>query len=227
MEKIRYLYKITNVKNNKVYIGQTVQPEKRWYQHKNDSTRYKLSMTISRAIKKYGNESFIFEVIACCKSLEDANEVETLLVCQYESHVSTGKGYNISHGGTNGRRLPLSAEHKRKLSEIKKGKKLSEQHSQNISNALKGKPAHNKGKPRDEDIKQKISASMLGIVFSEEHRLALSKANVGKKHTEETKQKMRKPKSEEAKKNMSEARIKYLIGKLNGERSTVGPDSKP
>jgi predicted HAD superfamily Cof-like phosphohydrolase len=68
---------------------------------------------------------------------------------------------------------------------------------------------------------------MLGIVFSEEHRLALSKANVGKKHTEETKQKMRKPKSEEAKKNMSEARIKYLIGKLNGERSTVGPDSKP
>jgi group I intron endonuclease len=214
MEKIHYLYKITNVKNNKVYIGQTVQPEKRWYQHKNDSTRYKLSMTISRAIKKYGNESFIFEIIACCKSLEDANDTETLLVQQYESHVSTGKGYNISYGGSNGQRMPLSKEHKQKLSEIKRGQKLSEQHSENISKALKGKPAHNKGKQVSETVRQKISDSMKGIVFSEEHKQNLSIANTGKKHSEETKQKMKKPKSEETKKKMSEARKRYWATRI-------------
>ena len=30
---MHYLYKITNVINNKVYIGQTNSPNYRWYQH--------------------------------------------------------------------------------------------------------------------------------------------------------------------------------------------------
>jgi group I intron endonuclease len=226
MEKIFFLYKIVNTKNNKIYIGQTVQPEKRWNQHKNDSAKSNPSMSIARAIKKYGNENFTFELLAGCKTLESANEIEEYLIKQYESHVSTGKGYNISFGGLNAQRVPMSEQQKKILSEIKKGKKLSPQHIQNISNSLKGKPAHNRGQSRSTEVKNKISETMKGIIFSEEHKNNLSAALQGKKYSEETIQKMRKPKSEVAKLNMSKARKRYLENKKNNEsiknRGTLG-----
>ncbi len=95
---MHYLYKITNLINNKLYIGQTIQPTKRWYDHRNAAARP--VQIISRAIHKYGAHNFIFEVIATSKTQEDANLIEILLIQQYESHISTGKGYNTSLGGT-------------------------------------------------------------------------------------------------------------------------------
>lgn len=95
--RIRYIYRITNKVNGKIYIGQTVEPNKRWYQHRRDAAHP--TMIIHHAIKKYGADAFIFEVIASCKTWEDANEVETLLVSQYDSLVPNG--YNVSFGGMN------------------------------------------------------------------------------------------------------------------------------
>lgn len=99
--KFFYLYRITNLLNNKIYIGQSVNPRSRWYQHKNDASKSGPPMVITKAIKKYGNENFEFEVIATCKNQNDANDLETFLVEQYESHISTGMGYNVSFGGMN------------------------------------------------------------------------------------------------------------------------------
>ena len=54
-----YLYTITNLLNNKIYVGQTVRPKERWSQHKayakNNPVQY-----VHRAIKKYGPENFEF-----------------------------------------------------------------------------------------------------------------------------------------------------------------------
>jgi group I intron endonuclease len=95
--RIHYLYRITNKINGKFYIGQTVQPSKRWNQHRRDAANP--TMIIHHAIKKYGNEAFEFEIIAECKTWDDANELETLLVTQYNSLVPSG--YNVSLGGMN------------------------------------------------------------------------------------------------------------------------------
>jgi group I intron endonuclease len=97
--RIYFIYCITNLINNKNYIGQTVDPSSRWRGHRRDSANPKVP--IQFAIKKYGSHNFKFTIIASCKTQEDANELETLLVSQYESHVSTGKGYNATHGGMN------------------------------------------------------------------------------------------------------------------------------
>jgi len=97
-DKIYYLYRITNKINDKIYIGQSIDPIRRWYEHKRSASSNSC-MIISRAIKKYGNNVFIFEVIATCKTYEDANEIETLLVSQYNSLVPNG--YNVSLGGMN------------------------------------------------------------------------------------------------------------------------------
>lgn len=50
--QIFYLYKITNLVNNKIYIGQTNDPKQRWSHHKSDAN--KPIMAISRAMNKYG-----------------------------------------------------------------------------------------------------------------------------------------------------------------------------
>lgn len=97
--RIHYLYRITNKINGKIYIGQTVQPDKRWYQHKYMSAQDQPIMVISHAIKKYGNDAFDFEVIAGCKTWDDANDTETLLVSQYNCLVPNG--YNVACGGIN------------------------------------------------------------------------------------------------------------------------------
>ena len=96
-QKIWSLYKIINLINGKIYIGQTVQPEKRWYQHRRDAANPKYP--IHFAINKYGAHNFEFEVIASCKSQDDANCMEEELIKQYDSLVKNGKGYNISLGG--------------------------------------------------------------------------------------------------------------------------------
>jgi len=98
---MHYLYKITNQVNRKVYIGQAKNYNQRWRQHKQESKREQPRMIINRAMKKHGIDNFTFEIIASCKTLDDANEIETILVMQYESHISSNKGYNVSNGGSN------------------------------------------------------------------------------------------------------------------------------
>jgi hypothetical protein len=98
-DRIIYLYCVTNLINNKVYIGQTICPNKRWSQHKSHSKNPKAPFQF--AIKKYGFDNFKFEIIACCKGQENANHAETLLVEQYDSLITNNYGYNATYGGMN------------------------------------------------------------------------------------------------------------------------------
>lgn len=95
--RLIYLYTITNMINNKLYIGQSVKPNQRWSQHKayakRDTVQY-----IHRAMAKYGIDSFRFDIIATCRTEEDANELETVLIKQYNSR-NKQYGYNIAPGG--------------------------------------------------------------------------------------------------------------------------------
>ena len=57
------IYKITNMVNGKVYIGQAKDIEKRWKEHKREF-RYKRKekIVLYKAMKKYGFENFDFEI---------------------------------------------------------------------------------------------------------------------------------------------------------------------
>lgn len=56
-------------------------------------------MVIAKAIKKYGKENFKFEVLLPGIPIEEIDDYEIEYIKKYESHVSTGKGYNVSKGG--------------------------------------------------------------------------------------------------------------------------------
>ena len=52
---LMWIYKITNIQNNKVYIGQTIRPiEQRFHRHLNDALNNILDTHFARAIRKYG-----------------------------------------------------------------------------------------------------------------------------------------------------------------------------
>lgn len=99
-EVICGIYKITNQIDGKVYIGQSVNIQRRWKEHK---INYKVShdkqhnIYLYNAIKKYGLENFNFEIIEQC-SPEELDDREIYWIKYYESF-NKEKGYNLTRGG--------------------------------------------------------------------------------------------------------------------------------
>lgn len=91
------IYKITNILNNKCYIGQSIDIETRWLQHIYESKTLRHKYKIYLAINKYGIENFNFEVLEECpldnKMLDDRE------VYWIEFYDSFNEGYNMTRGG--------------------------------------------------------------------------------------------------------------------------------
>lgn len=89
------IYKITNTKNEKSYIGQSTNIEERWKQHKqaiqtSDKSWYPLARKESDGV-----DDFTFEVLQQCKA-EELDELEDYWVDYYKSYVN---GYNQTKDG--------------------------------------------------------------------------------------------------------------------------------
>ena len=87
-----WIYKITNIQNNKVYIGQTIRPIKdRFHRHINDAMNNILDTHFARAIRKYGKDNFIIEEIDFANNQNELNKKEQYWIRYYDSIYS---GYN-------------------------------------------------------------------------------------------------------------------------------------
>ena len=87
-----WIYKIINIQNNKVYIGQTIRPvEQRFQRHINDALNNILDTHFARAIRKYGKDSFKVEIIDTAQTQDELNQKEQYWIRQYDS---VNKGYN-------------------------------------------------------------------------------------------------------------------------------------
>ena len=86
------IYKITNLVNGKIYIGQSIHIERRWVEHCNPSS----NSVISKAIQKYGKDNFNFEVIKefSTQDFNKLDEYEDYYIHYYNSLVPYG--YNVS-----------------------------------------------------------------------------------------------------------------------------------
>lgn len=68
IDKSMIIYLITNLTNNKKYVGQTSETlSRRWTKHQYNA-RIGSQQAICRAIRKYGIEAFKIEVISECDS---------------------------------------------------------------------------------------------------------------------------------------------------------------
>lgn len=101
------IYKITNLLNNKCYIGKSIDIERRWKRHQSDSKTKNFPLYL--AIRKYGLENFKFEVIEECSEAE-LSTAEAKWISYYNSQ-DYDFGYNISEGGDSDRHfMKLSKE---------------------------------------------------------------------------------------------------------------------
>lgn len=91
-----YIYKITNKENKKIYIGQTVDFQKRMKEHKYGRNGGKNSI-IDRAYRKIGSEGFEEEIIDVAETQETADMLEKKYIEKFNS--LKPNGYNVLKGG--------------------------------------------------------------------------------------------------------------------------------
>lgn len=89
------IYKITNLINGKVYIGQTKDIKRRINEHQKQYASSRVSK-IRNAINKYGIQNFKIEILE--KDIENYNEREMYWISYYNS-TDNSCGYNITIGG--------------------------------------------------------------------------------------------------------------------------------
>lgn len=152
------IYKITNKINNKCYIGKTIRTlEKRWKVHVIHSKRPDDNLLFHRAIRKYGEENFLLEIIDTANNEKELNEKEKYWIEFYKSYLKEN-GYNLTKGGEGG---ALVGEALEKMKKSKKGKKHSERQknsgyvylkgiNKGEKNAMYGKKPVNAGKTMEE-----------------------------------------------------------------------------
>ena len=111
---MRYLYKISNLINGKVYVGQTYDFAQRKAGHVYRSKDLTNERPLYRSMRKHGIENFSFDIIEECVDSQ-VDEREKFWISHYDS-TNTNKGYNLEPGGKG-----CSDETRRKLSEVLKG----------------------------------------------------------------------------------------------------------
>ena len=154
------IYKITNKINNKCYIGQSIDINRRWLEHKNPNNWDRKSILYD-AFKKYDIENFSFEIIEECAQ-EELNEKEKYWIQYYNSYYN---GYNSTLGGDGTflydykKLVDLYLIHK----STKKVAEIADCHTHTVENALKTFNINAEGKKEKRPIKQ-IDPNTLKVI---------------------------------------------------------------
>ncbi len=144
-----HIYLVTNVLNEKQYVGQTII----------DKNKYGHGMALGRAYKKHGKEHFTYERI--CSGIDNfnlLNYLERFWIATFNT--IRPNGYNIESGGQ----------------DMKSCKKHSEETKQRLSLINQGENHPFFGKKHSEETKQKIRSSMIGRKHTEQAKLNMRAA---------------------------------------------------
>ena len=160
------IYKITNIVNDKIYIG------KHQTENIND-TYFGSGVALEKAIKKYGKQFFKKEILFIFDSEDEMNLKEREIVT--EAFIARKDNYNNAiggEGGSNFKGKKHTEETKRKLSQKAKNRIFSDETRKKISDG-------NRRRVLSEETKLKLSEKAKARFQNEEAR---------KKHSELMKQ---------------------------------------
>jgi group I intron endonuclease len=182
-------YKITNIINNKIYIGQTkLTVEQRFKEHYRTMQRGS-KYAIHRAIRKYGIDNFKIELLFEFNTREEVDKKEIELIAEYEC-LNKKKGYNTSKGGSGGDTLSY---HENKEEIFKK---------QTESREIFYKNNPDKNKKRIENLRKAYDANKQNVIncikqrwadddfkktYIENHSIGDKNPFYGKHHSDKTK----------------------------------------
>lgn len=191
-----YIYEITNLVNNKTYIGQ--------HTTTNLNDGYMGSGAgLLKAFKKYGKVNFKKEILLFAVNQVALNFFEKCLVT--EEFINERDNYNLREGGGGKGKLSIenilklkgrkmTEESKRKMSLAHKGKKLSQEHKRKIG--LNSRHAKKfLGKKHTEESKRKIGLAAINRKKSPESIAKIVAFHLGRKRSLETCSKISEKKS--------------------------------
>lgn len=150
------------------YVGQTKDFKTRERQWKCLKLRY-ANQLLTDDRERYGLDSFETKILIECPD-EELDYYEKKII--KELNTIYPSGYNANEGGTIS--FKCSDITKEKISKANKGE----------NNGMFGKTPWNKGLEWSDDIREKISKSLVGVKAGEKHPM------FGKHHSEEAKRKM-------------------------------------
>jgi group I intron endonuclease len=118
-----YVYRHTNIINNKIYIGKSNDPKGRWARHICDAKKNKNTgkqLLFHRAIIKYGSNNFTMDILSEHENNEEALKSETKFIELFDSN-NTKIGYNLTSGGEGVVGFVRTSEQRKKISERNSG----------------------------------------------------------------------------------------------------------
>ena len=218
------IYKIENLVNGKVYIGQSKHIKQRFEEHSSRLLKNKHeNLYLQRAWNKYGEENFKFEVIEECEE-EKLTEREQYWI-DYYGGINCDNTYNSKAPDdavmfSDDVRKRMSDTHKQNPNRYWLGKKRDKETIEKVRKTLLVK---NVDRVISEETRQKLSEAGKGRIVSEKTRQKLSFTLKNRVMSEETRKKMsesakkrkRFPMTEEHRQNLS----KSLKGKKKGPMS--------
>jgi group I intron endonuclease len=214
------IYKIQSIiKPNRIYVGSASDFYRRkrahlFYLNLNKHSNQKLQ----NHYNKYGKSDLLFSILISC-------DQEKLLSHEQFFIDTLSPYFNILKvaGSNFGYRFKVSPKRYEQLKIQNKGRKMSDETKIKMSIAKRGRPSPNQGKKMSQDQKMKISNANIGKPAWNKGKKATSEAcmhqsmgHLGKKRppfSEETKQKMRKPKSPDHRQK--------IINALTGRRASL------
>lgn len=154
------IYKITNITNNKIYIGSSSNLSKRYYYHLNILRNNKhYNIHLQRAYNIDGESSFKFDIVEYC-DFNILSEREEYYFNFFDT-LNDNYGYNIN---PNGDRPPSWT-----------GKKHTEETKIKMGNS-------SRGRIQTEYAKEIASITHKGKIISDDHKKILSEKNKGEKN---------------------------------------------
>lgn len=169
------IYCIINKINNKIYVGQAKDLNKRHKEHRHTLKKgVHRNQHLQKAYNKYGKENFFFKILMYCSN-DKLNENENFFIKVFNA-TSRDKGYNILEYATQN---PVETKEVReKISKANKGRPHTEEWKRKASywnsgerNAMYGKPGTWLGKKFTEEHKRNIAKAQYRDDIPDGHRL--------------------------------------------------------
>lgn len=187
------IYYAKNKINGKYYIGKTMKTLKDRKRRHISSVNNGSDLCFHRAIRKYGEENFEWNVLFESSNKNDLNKLEKFYINKYDTY---NNGYNLTYGGDGSSGRVLSNETKMKIgkantdpSEITR-RRMSDNHA-DFSDS--NNPMYGKHHTEEVRIKmRKNHADFSGSNNSMYGKYGKDNPNYGKKRTEESKIKISK-----------------------------------
>lgn len=136
------IYTITNIINNKLYVGHTTNFKKRFSKHLNTLRRdIHANSHLQNSWNKYGESNFKFEILENCEE-KFLYSVENYW-CNLLNVLDTRYGYNKKETSPTGNKTKLTKEAIEKIKTTLKGRKLSNEAYKNLLLTVKQRSGKN------------------------------------------------------------------------------------